>query len=271
MPVSASMMLHLLAKGHYGFFRDELYFIVCGARPDWGYVDQSALCRCWLPAHGLLGDWPLGFRLLPALVMSAVVALTAEFARLLGGGRFAQWLAGLCVLLGPIFLVQSVLLDRNVPGADLAGIRLGAGAAGADRRRALVARIRRDLSVLASMQISDRFLPAGACDRLLATPRPKSLLRPWLWLAPCWRWLVLPMLWQQAHGWPFDELGKAGSDGKNVALSLPDFLVQQMPQKIGRVAANIMPTCSAGAQWRRRWRRSIAHFRRGAAPFSLLR
>ena len=38
--------------------------------------------------------------------MSATVALTAEFTRVAGGGRFAQWLAGTCVLLGPIFLLQ---------------------------------------------------------------------------------------------------------------------------------------------------------------------
>jgi len=32
----ASLLLHALADGHYGIFRDELYYIVCGRHPDWG-------------------------------------------------------------------------------------------------------------------------------------------------------------------------------------------------------------------------------------------
>src|SRR3954467_15869213 len=98
----ASLALHVLANRNYGFFRDELYFIVCGSRPDWGYVDQPALVPLLAPgSHALFGDFLLGFRLIPALVMSATVALTAECTRVAGGGRFAQRLAGAGVLLGP--------------------------------------------------------------------------------------------------------------------------------------------------------------------------
>jgi hypothetical protein len=40
--------------------------------------------------------------------------------------------------------------------------------------------------------------------------------------------MVLPnVLWQQAHGWPFIELGRAAAGGKNVEMSLLQFLVQQ--------------------------------------------
>src|ERR1700677_1912148 len=83
----ACLALHGLANGHYGFFRDELYFIVCGDRPDWGYVDQPAvvpLLASW--SHAIFGDFLWGFRLLPALVAAATVALTCEFVRVVGGG-----------------------------------------------------------------------------------------------------------------------------------------------------------------------------------------
>jgi len=45
--------------------------------------------------------------------MSATVALTADLARRLGGGRFAQTLAGLCVLLAPALLAGGVLLSTD--------------------------------------------------------------------------------------------------------------------------------------------------------------
>ena len=129
----ASLVLHALANGHYGFLRDELYFIVCGDRPDWGYVDQPPivpLLASW--SHGVFGDSLLGFRLLPALLMTATVALTAEFTRLVGGARFAQWLAGCACCWGRSFSYKVFVLDRHVPAPDLAGTRLGLGAAGTD-------------------------------------------------------------------------------------------------------------------------------------------
>jgi 4-amino-4-deoxy-L-arabinose transferase-like glycosyltransferase len=107
--------IHLLVNGHYGFFRDELYFIVCGQRPDFGYVDQPPLIpliAAW--SYALFGNFLIGFRLAPALAMAATVALTAEFARLVGGGRFAQWLAGICFLGAGYFLADGLLLTTDM-------------------------------------------------------------------------------------------------------------------------------------------------------------
>jgi len=228
----ASLVLHLLANGHYGFFRDELYLIVCGSRPDWGYVDQPAVVPLLAAgAHALFGDFLLGFRLLPALVMSATVGVTAEFTGVIGGGRFAQWLAGACVLFGPIFLVDGVFFSTDMfqalswLGLGWALVRL---AQTGDERWWLAFGAIAGFSLNTKYSIG--FYLAALAIGLLATPQRRSLLRPWVYLgALLAAVMVLPnVLWQHAHGWPFIELGRAASNGKNVAMSLPAYFVQQV-------------------------------------------
>src|SRR4051794_32752243 len=94
----AMLVLHLWANGAYGYFRDELYYIVCGRHLAWGYVDQPPLVPLIAWASDAAFHGLRGLRLLPALAAAATVALTVSAARLLGGGRYAGWLAGLAVL-----------------------------------------------------------------------------------------------------------------------------------------------------------------------------
>ncbi len=107
-------LVHLVANAHYHVFRDELYFIVCGLHPAFGYVDQPPLIPMIAAAsYKLFGTALTPLRLVPALASAATVALTADLARRLGGGRFAQTLAGLCVLLAPALLAGGVLLSTD--------------------------------------------------------------------------------------------------------------------------------------------------------------
>ena len=107
-------LVHLIANPHYDVFRDELYFIVCGLHPAFGYVDQPPLIPLIAAASfKLFGTALAPLRLVPALANAATVALTADFARQLGGGRFAQFLAGLCTLLAPALVAGGVLMSTD--------------------------------------------------------------------------------------------------------------------------------------------------------------
>ncbi len=227
----ASLALHGFANGHYGFFRDELYFIVCGNQPDWGYVDQPPvvpLLASW--SHAIFGDFLWGFRILPAGVSAVTVALTSEFTRLIGGGRFAQWLAGVCILLGPIFLFQGVVFSTDMFQAltwlGLGWVLVRLEQTG-DERWWLA------FGAIAGFSLNTKYLIAfylvALAVGLLTTPLRRSLFRPWVYVgAVLAAVLVAPNVWwQQVHGWPFIELGKAGASGKNIEMSLPAFLGQQ--------------------------------------------
>ncbi|HLY06713.1 MAG TPA: glycosyltransferase family 39 protein [Rhizomicrobium sp.] len=230
----ASLALHAAANGHYGFFRDELYFIVCGQHPAWGYVDQPPvvpLLAAWV--HAVFGDSVWGFRLIPALVMSATVALTAEFARAVGGTRFAQWLAGLCTLFAPFLLLEGVLFftDLFQPLSWLALVWIVVRLEQSGDERWWLA-----FGAVAGASLETKYTIAfflvALAPGLLATPLRRSLLRPWVYcgmlIAAV---LVLPnVLWQQAHGWPFLELGAAGANGKNLPMSPLMYFGQQFLQ-----------------------------------------
>ena len=71
--VAGLMVAVLLAlSSAYGFHRDELYFIVAGRHPAFGYPDQPPLTPLLTAASvAVLGLSPTAVRVLPALAMGA--------------------------------------------------------------------------------------------------------------------------------------------------------------------------------------------------------
>ena len=64
----AKLLLQFAGMRHYGFFRDELYYMACGEHLAWGYVDQPPLIAfvAWFARH-VFGSSLVSIRLLPAL------------------------------------------------------------------------------------------------------------------------------------------------------------------------------------------------------------
>ena len=73
-------LVHLAVAGRYDIFRNELYFIVCGRHPDFGYVDQPPLVPLLAATTQLFGDNPWLLRL-PAVAAAAGLVSADGFFR----------------------------------------------------------------------------------------------------------------------------------------------------------------------------------------------
>lgn len=86
-------VVHVSVAGKYDLFRNELYFIVCGRHPAFGYVDQPPLVPL-LAALMQIGGVNVWLERLPAVLTAiALVPLTVIFAQLLGATARGAWLA----------------------------------------------------------------------------------------------------------------------------------------------------------------------------------
>src|SRR6266702_8308061 len=72
----------------YGYFRDELYYIICGRNLAWGYVDHGpGIALQAKLALAIFGKSLAGIRMLSAVAGAGRVFLTGVLAWSLGGRR----------------------------------------------------------------------------------------------------------------------------------------------------------------------------------------
>ncbi len=230
--VLAKLAVHLVSAGRYGYFRDELYFLDLGRHLDWGFVDCAPLIAVYSKVALLLGGSLPVLRSIAALAGAARVALTMLLARELGGGRFGQALAGLCVLAAPEYLGADSILTMNGfeslfwMGCAFIVIRIA---------RTADSRLWIWFGVFAGLGLENKhstLLFGGAfAASLLLSPMRRELLKPWIWIgAGVALLLFLPnVLWQVAHGFPtLEDLRNVARSGKNVVLSPGEFIREQI-------------------------------------------
>jgi 4-amino-4-deoxy-L-arabinose transferase-like glycosyltransferase len=232
------LALHLACGGRLGFFRDELYFVACGQRLAWGYVDQPPLIALvarvawWVSGDG--GSVAL-FRAPAYLAGAGSVVVTALVARRLGGGRFAMALAAAATAGSALQLAQGHLLTMNVLELllwSLTALALLAALQGSEPAW-LAAGALLGLAMLA--KYSGGLLAVALLLGLFATGARRALVSRWalagMALAAA---LALPALWWQLdHGLPFLELLRNGRLQKNAeitpAMLLSGLLLEQGP------------------------------------------
>jgi hypothetical protein len=228
---AAAFLLHLVLNPHYGFFRDELYFIICGRHPQFGYVDQPPIVPLLAAATQAWGQSLVALRAVPALCSGLSIYVVCLLARDLGAGKFGQVLAALAAFFAPVMTsfgmkvvpdeiglwtwpLMTLLILHLIRGAD-ARLWLAVGAL---------------LGVTLESKYTVAFFAVAALIGLIVTPERRVLRTPWF-LAGIGIAAVIALptfLWQAHYGFPMLELLRNGAIEKNVILNPLQYVLAQL-------------------------------------------
>lgn len=201
--------IYLALAGRYDAFRNELYFIVCGRHPAFGYVDLPPLVPLIAAATQLAGNSTWLLRV-PAIVAAlALIPLTAAFCRILGGGRTAAWMAALAVAIAPMLIGVQATLSTSAfePLAwTLCAYLIARAVMRGDRTAALWAGVVAGASLEAKYGIAMWLIGLGI-GLLMSTARRILCWREFWYGAVIGGLIAAPsLIWQAHNGWPFLEV-----------------------------------------------------------------
>ncbi|HTX15524.1 MAG TPA: glycosyltransferase family 39 protein [Candidatus Baltobacteraceae bacterium] len=226
------LLLQFAGVAHYGFFRDELYYMACGEHLAWGYVDQPPLIAlvAWIERHAF-GNSLFSIRLLPVLTGAAVVFLTGMLARELGAKRYGQFLAASAILWAPAYFAFDSFLSMNAfePLFWLLcawiAVRIAKGAS-PQWWLAFGAVAGLALENKHTMLVFGFALVAG----ILLAGQWRLLFSKWVWIGGAIALAIfLPnLLWEARNGWPQIEVVRNAQLYKNLPISPLHFLSDQI-------------------------------------------
>lgn len=232
--VAVKLALHFGVNlfGPYEFHRDEFLYMAMGEHLRvWRMDFPPFIALLSELTRGVFGNSIFAVRLFPALFSASLMVFAAVIAHELGGGRFAQALAAVCVLANIMFmrvggLFQPVVFDQVWWTVALfALVKLGKTN---DPGWWLLFGIACGLGLLSKFSIL--LFGLAALIGLVLTARRRELLTPWPWYAALLAFLIgFPSIAGQIRlGFPvLDQM--ADLRGAQLARVTPlGFFVDQM-------------------------------------------
>src|SRR5215472_13529106 len=202
---AVKVAVSMVFAGRYGWHRDELYYLASARHPALGYVDYPPVAPMVARLVQVVApDSVVALKFASVLAGALVVVLAALIARELGGGRAAQVLAAIAVVISPEFLGGNFIFE-TVSFDQLAWALLlwlvARVLAGHDERLWLLAGVVLGIGLETKYTIAA--LAVALAAGLLPTPARRHLATRWPWLGAGLALLLLaPNLWWQAgHGW----------------------------------------------------------------------
>jgi Dolichyl-phosphate-mannose-protein mannosyltransferase len=203
---AAAFALEMAFSARYGYVRDELYFLEAGRHLAFGYVDQPPLTPLLARLSAAVsGDSLIALRLIPALALAGMVALTATMSRLLGAGRTGQVLAALATATCAEYVGAMHELTTAAPDFffwTLTLVLVLKLLTTGDRRWWVA--IGACVGVASEAKWNIGFLVAALAVGFALTPARRLAASRWLALGGLIAAaLALPdLVWQAANGWP---------------------------------------------------------------------
>ncbi|WP_243060582.1 glycosyltransferase family 39 protein [Nocardioides sp. SR21] len=209
--VAVQALLLLGIANRYGPHRDELYFSSAGQHLAWGYADQPSFTPLLAAiSHAIAPDSLLVLRIWSIVAVAVIVVLSAQFARLLGGGRSAQLLTAVAVAAGVcIMAVGHRLSTATFDTLAWTAVVLVVTQALVDDRP----RLWLWAGLIAGIGLNNKhgvaFCLFGVLVGVALVRETRPVLRTrWPWLGGVVALLLwIPnLLWQHAHDWPVLDL-----------------------------------------------------------------
>ncbi|MDA4130340.1 MAG: glycosyltransferase family 39 protein, partial [Thaumarchaeota archaeon] len=201
----ASFVIHLLFAGNYGYFRDELYYIVSGQHLQLGYVDFPPLIA-YIAAfmNFVAGDSLVGIHLVPALASSILIFVAGKIAKELGGSKWAQLLAAGATAVSAVMAWGSIFSMDVLDGLwwSLAAFLIVRLIKRDQTKLWILVGVVFGVGLLTKLTIA--FFIFAVLISLAATKYRRYFKSPWFWGAGL---LVLAFLtpyaiWNAMNGWP---------------------------------------------------------------------
>lgn len=230
--LTAALHLYTNLWAGYGFFRDELYYMVCSDNPALGYVDQPPLSILILTGlRAILGDSLFAIRVLPALLHALTVFMTGLLALEFGARRLAVVLAAVAAALSPIFLAAGTFYSMNAIEVVVWTV-----AAWIFVRMLKNPRPHHWLSLGLLLglglenKISSGWLLAGLFVGLLLTQHRRLLRSAWPWIAGGLAIILFApfVIWNALNNWPHLEFMRNAAGLKYSSQTPLTFLTGQL-------------------------------------------
>jgi 4-amino-4-deoxy-L-arabinose transferase-like glycosyltransferase len=190
----------------YGYFIDELYYVACARRLDFGYVDHPPLAPAILRlVLALFGSSLVALRLPSALAGVSTVLLTGWLAAHLSASRFGQSLAAICAVVPPVFLVLFGFFSMNSLEILIWTGMIAMVILMVERNEP---RLWLPFGLLSGVALENKHTVVGLAIGLVAalalTPKRKLLFNRWILAGGAAAFaLFLPnLLWQMGNGFP---------------------------------------------------------------------